>query len=192
MITNKWIFAIFILAFILLVPFFYLWKLVSRYDDANPLPVHYQVAIVLGAALWDGQPSPALKERCNLALRLYQKGQVDYLLLSGGLGKGSLTEAEGMKNYLTARGVPADHLLLEDRSSNTLENLKYSAAILKQTQFTKITIVTHDYHMYRALNYAKWAGIHADPSPVHSKVLFVPYHKARECLALIKQMVFHL
>lgn len=190
MIGNKWVISGFILFVLLFISFLTLWHLVSQYDQAEPPKEHYQVAIVLGAALWNQQPSPALKERLNLALSLYNQKQVDYLVLSGGLGIGGTTEAEGMKQYLVARGVHPDHLLLEDRSSNTKENLKYTAELLKQHRFKKVVIVSHDYHMYRALNYAEQAGIQASAAPVHSTVLFTPYHKARECLALIKQKVF--
>ncbi|MFC7441935.1 YdcF family protein [Laceyella putida] len=192
MLANKWMIGGLILLLILFMPFLTLWNLVSRYDDVEPRKGHYHVAIVLGAALWDQQPSPALKERLNLALALYNEKRVDYIVLSGGLGDNGIPEAEGMKRYLVARGVHANHLILEDRSSNTKENLKYTAELLKQQQWGNIAIVTHDYHMYRALNYARQAGIYASAAPVHSTVLFTPYHKARECLALVKQIVLKM
>jgi uncharacterized SAM-binding protein YcdF (DUF218 family) len=193
MLANKWVLtAGTSLVVIGLISFGYLWTLVSRYDHVDPDGQTRQAAIVLGAALWDQQPSPALQERLNQALKLYHDGLVQYIILSGGLGNNGITEAEGMKKYLVDRGVPAEHLILEDRSSNTKENLKFTAEILQKHKWTKLYIVTHDYHMYRALNYARQAGIHASAAPVHSKVLFIPYHKARECLALIKQKVFNL
>ena len=192
MLTNKWFWIgwLFVLIFCAVFVFLYLWQWVSRFDHTDPPEEHAQVGIVLGAALWNQQPSPALTERLELALELYRQGKVDYLILSGGLGNNGITEAEGMKNYLVERGVSPAHFFLEDRSSNTRENLLFSAQIIERMQFKKITIITHDYHMVRALNYAKQAGIEATASPVHSRVLFLPYHKARECLALIKQQVF--
>jgi uncharacterized SAM-binding protein YcdF (DUF218 family) len=192
MLANKWMIGGVITLIVLLLPFCTLWNLVSRYDHAEPSAEHHRIAIVLGAALWDQQPSPALKERLNLALRLYKEKRVDYLLLSGGLGVSGITEAEGMKRYLIAHGVHADHLILEDRSNNTKENLKYAAELLKQSKGEKVALITHDYHMYRALNYARQAGVRATPAPVHSQVLFTPYHKARECLALIKQKLLRM
>ncbi|MBH8598559.1 MULTISPECIES: YdcF family protein [unclassified Thermoactinomyces] len=187
---KKWIlFATALMALLILLPVAVFWNCVSRYDDVQPGTGHYQLGIVLGAALWDGKPSPALKERCQTAIMLYQQGKVDYLLLSGGPEEEGITEAESMKQFLVAHGVPGSRIILEKRSTNTKENMQYSAAILKQKPFASITVITHDYHMYRALQYAKWFGIKADPSPVHSKVLFVPYHKARECLALVKQQL---
>lgn len=190
MFTNKWIWIGWLFALILSGVFIYLWVSVSRYDHINPPPEHSEAGIVLGAALWNQQPSPALKERLNLALKLYRENRVNYLILSGGLGNNGITEAEGMKNYLVERGVSPAHLILEDQSANTKENLLHSKKILEKHRWKTVTVITHDYHMLRALNYARQAGIYATASPVHSEVLFLPYHKTRECLALIKQKVF--
>ncbi|MBA4602267.1 YdcF family protein [Thermoactinomyces mirandus] len=190
MVSNKWIWIGWLFAIFSSGVFIYLWQWVSRYDHVDPPREHSEAGIVLGAALWNQQPSPALKERLNLALKLYRENIVNYLILSGGLGNNGITEAEGMKNYLVERGVSPAHLILEDQSSNTKENLLYSKKILEKHQWKNITIITHDYHMVRALDYARQAGIYATGSPVHSKVLFLPYHKTRECLALIKQKVF--
>lgn len=187
--VNKWLLIAFCLFLLVLSPFVYLWSLASRYDKVNPENKHYDIGIVLGAALWNGQPSPALKERCNLAIELYHRGQVDRLILSGGLGENGISEAEGMRQYLVERGVKNEHLILEDRSTNTKENLLFTSKILQNEKSKQLVLITHDYHMYRALNYAHQVGLSPDAAPVHSKVLFIPYHKARECLALIKQLV---
>lgn len=187
--VNKWFLIGLGIFILLIIPFGYLWSLTSRYDKETPGEQHYDIGIVLGAALWNGQPSPALKERWNLAIELYHRGQVDRLVLSGGLGGNSITEAEGMRQYLVERGVKNEHLILEDRSTNTKENLLFTAEILQNEKPKALVLITHDYHMYRALNYAHQAGLTPDAAPVHSKVLFTPYHKTRECLALIKQLV---
>jgi uncharacterized SAM-binding protein YcdF (DUF218 family) len=187
--NNKWVMAAVALFVAGLIPLVWYWPAVSRYDNARPPEEPHQAGIVLGAALWDGKPSPALKERLEMALSLYRQGKVKYLIVSGGPESDRITEAEVMKRYLTARGVPDDRILKEDRSTNTKENLLYSKKILKDKNWTRVTIITHDYHMYRAINYARQAGMEPSASPVHSEVLFTPYHKARECLALIKQQV---
>lgn len=166
--------------------YIFLYGLTSRFDYTDPDQQKRRVGIVLGAALWDNQPSPALTERLDLAIHLYQKGKIDHLILSGGLGQNQITEAQGMKNYLVQHGLPSDALILEDRSSNTKENLSHSAKILRKNAWGEVYLITHDYHMHRALLYAKQAGIQAAPAPVHSSVLWMPYHKTRECLALIK------
>lgn len=170
----------------LLIIFISFWSFTSRYDDVMPDSQQHQVAIVLGAALWNDEPSPALKERLQTAQELYQNKVVEKIILSGGLGNDEITEAEGMKNYLVAQGVAEEDLILETTSHNTRENLANTSKLLEQHQFNEVILVTHDYHMYRALEYAKQAGISATPAPVHSTVLFMPFHKARESLAILK------
>jgi uncharacterized SAM-binding protein YcdF (DUF218 family) len=188
---HKWGWLAAIIATLALLPIVSLYVKVSQFDHVDPDGQQRQAAIILGAALWDGKPSPALTERLNMGLRLYKEHKVNHLILSGGLEKwDGISEAEAMKRYLTAHGVPADRLILENRSTDTRENLLYTAAILKKTGWTKLYLVTHDYHMTRALEYARQAGLTVSPAPVHSEVLFTPYHKMRECLGLIKQRVF--
>jgi uncharacterized SAM-binding protein YcdF (DUF218 family) len=168
----------------------YWWPSVSRYDT-SPMPADQkQAALVLGAALWDDRPSPALRERLEMAVKLYKKKKVQYLVLSGGPEGNGVTEAQVMKDYLISRGVPATSLILEDRSRNTEENLCFSKRILDDHHWDDVYLVTHDYHQYRALQYAARAGVRAVPVPVHSQVLWIPYHKARECLALVKLTLF--
>jgi uncharacterized SAM-binding protein YcdF (DUF218 family) len=162
------------------------WVQTSRYDDVLVSHQSRDAALVLGAALWDSQPSPALTERLQMALYLYNKGQVQWIICSGGIGDDGISEAKGMKRYLVDRGVPPKDLLLEEESTNTEENLRYSKKLLKPNGIQNIYLVTHDYHMYRALALARNTGIPAEPAPVHSQVLFSPYYKARECLSIIK------
>ena len=116
---QKWILMIIpvIIGLLLLIP---LWSRVSQYDDTSiQRRPHAAAGLVLGAALWDGRPSPALRERLDQAYELYREGLVQYLILSGGKGDDGLTEAEGMKRSWLNGGVPPDRLLLEDQSRNT-------------------------------------------------------------------------
>lgn len=183
---KRWLWSGVILCLIfalLIIPF---WVQASRYDDVRVADHPRDAALVLGAALWDNQPSPALRERLQMALSLYHKGQVQWIICSGGVGDDGISEAEGMKRYLMEQGVPPKDLLLEEESTNTKENLQYSKKLLKPNDIQNIYLVTHDYHMNRALSLARDTGIVAEPAPVHSHVLFAPYYKARECLSIIK------
>lgn len=167
------------------------WSSVSQYDDTELPTSSRDAAIVLGAALWSDQPSPALKERLEVAIDLYKKKRVQTLILSGGQGDDTISEAEGMKRYLLKHQIPEDALQLENRSTNTRENLINSKFLFKKNNIDTIYIVTHDYHMKRALSYAKQNGINAFPAVAHSTVLFTPFWKARECIALAKEAVLH-
>lgn len=149
------------------------------------VPAHADVGIVLGAAVWGEKPSPSLKERLNQALILYQEGYVPYLLVSGGLGEGKkVTEAAVMRDYLVEHGVPADKILLESQSTSTYENLLYSQQVMEAHHMRDALVISHDYHLARAVVMADALGISVSPVGARSKVLFGPYHRSREVLAL--------
>jgi uncharacterized SAM-binding protein YcdF (DUF218 family) len=170
----------------------YQYRTVSRFDNYYPDKKQRDAAIVLGAALWHNNPSPALRERLNTALALYRDGKINYFILAGGLGNDEQqSEAQAMKTYLLKHQVPADKMILEDKSRNTKENLQNTKSLLKNKSIHSFYLGTHDYHMYRALIYTKQAGIIVSPAPAHSTVLFVPYHKLRECAALWKLYLFN-
>ena len=88
-------------------------------------------ALVLGAAVWNGQPSPVFAERIHHAITLYQRGQVRSLVFTGGVGSGD-TAAEGTvaARYAIARGVPAEAVLVEAASRTTWDNLALAQPLL--------------------------------------------------------------
>ena len=124
--------------------------------------------IVLGAGLGPrGQVPPLLASRLDrghgiwASLNRRATGPGPLLIVSGGKGDDEqVPEATAMASYLTARGLPADHLLLEDRSRSTEENLMFSKAIMDQVQpGARCTIVTSDFHAFRAAMIARRLGI---------------------------------
>jgi uncharacterized SAM-binding protein YcdF (DUF218 family) len=165
----------------------WIWKM-NTAVSTTPLQ-QAQVGIVLGASMWGAEPSPGLKERLNEALRLYRNGTVKRLIVSGGLDEPSYpyTEAEGMKRYLVHRGVPAQHIVLENHATSTYENLLYSQRIMKEYGWTSTIIITHSYHGPRAMEIARF--LHFDYPQMalsESKVLNMPLHQSREVLAYAK------
>ena len=178
--------AIIICAFILWSV--YLIWLINKVPD-NERAEKADAGIVLGAALWNDVPSPALRERLMLALQLYEEGRVDKLILSGGLGgiNSTITEAEGMKAFLVAKGVPENKLLLEEQAKNTYQNVVFSRDIALRQDISSVLIITHDYHAARAMDVASYAGMdNASAAVLESKVLNPVFHTAREVLALTK------
>lgn len=164
-----------------------LW-LVNSFDTKQTYP-QLDAGIVLGAALWNNKPSPALRERLELALRLYEAGTVERLILSGGHGGllSTLSEAEGMRNYLVEAGVPEDKLILEPEAANTYQNIAYSKALGEAAGLTDFLIITHDYHAPRAREIAVFAGLEeAKVAAISSKVLNPYYNDTREVLAYTK------
>jgi len=169
----------------------YLLWTINSYSAPNQYP-KADTAIVLGAALWNDEPSPGLRERLDHALSLYKQGIVSNMILSGGYDhNGSkLSEAEGMRNYLVKRGVPENRLVLEDRSTSTYENLLFSKPLAAERNWNKIIIVTHDYHATRAAEIADFLGYKdATTAGFKSKVLSMARNQFREVLAITKWKV---
>lgn len=148
-----------------------------------------EVGIVLGASLWQDVPSPALRERLDRAASLYRSGAIAHVIVSGGYDRpdAELTEAEGMRNYLVGQGVPNAAIVLENEARSTYENLAYSQALMRSHGWTSAVIITHRYHMLRALDMARYLGYDRPAaSPMESKVLMMAWHQSRETAAYAK------
>lgn len=131
--------------------------------------VSADAAIVLGAAVWNDRPSPIFRERINHAIGLYQAGQVDYLIFTGGLGaRDVLSEAEVARRYARARGVPDQRILIEERSTSTYENLLYAQQVARRAGLETFVITSTPYHMRRALAVARDLGMTAYSSPTQT------------------------
>ncbi|GAL02189.1 EpiH/GdmH-related protein [Photobacterium aphoticum] len=123
-------------------------------------------AIVLGAAVWDGQPSPVFEERINHGIWLYQHHKVKTLIFTGGVGAGDTqSEAQVAKAYAIAHGVPASAILLEGRSKYTRENLRFIQPVIVEAGVQTVLIVSDPLHMKRAMCMATDFGLQAKPSP---------------------------
>jgi uncharacterized SAM-binding protein YcdF (DUF218 family) len=152
-------------------------------------PNQSDVGIVLGAALWNDYPSPALQERLDAAYNLYNSGYYSKIIVSGGMDHNGSTipEAEGMKHYLMAKGIPDDHIFIEDQSRSTYENLLFSKRIMADNDWKSSIVITHEYHGARAWDIAHFIGLYElNIYTIKSKVLWMPWHKARETLAFTK------
>ena len=78
------------------------------------------VAIVLGASVWEDGVSPVYRERINHAIALYEDGFVDYIILTGGFGKGSYkSDSQVAKEYALSQGIPEERRLIEEKSTIT-------------------------------------------------------------------------
>ncbi len=108
-------------------------------------------AIVLGAAAWHDKPSPVLEERLNHAIDLYQNGKADFIILTGGYGKGAKhAESEVGSDYCVRMGVPEDALRVETESGNTIDNLREAKKIMKEEQWNSALLVSDPWHLKRA------------------------------------------
>ena len=117
-------------------------------------------AIVLGAVVWNGGiASPTLRRRAATAAALYRDGQVEGIVATGGIGAHPPSEAEVIRDLLTARGVPDGAILLESRSHSTLENIAFAADLLPEG--SALVLVSDFWHLPRARLVACRLGLRA-------------------------------
>lgn len=150
--------------------------------------------VVLGAGLRGEIPSLTLLQRLDRSLEYVKNNPNIKIVVSGGQGSGeTITEAEAMKRYLIKYGVNEENIIKEDKSTNTSQNLKFTANILKEldkTENLKITIVTSDFHVFRAKFLAVRQGFKAEGYGVISEPILIPTYYTREYFAIIKSFVF--
>lgn len=124
------------------------------------------VIVVLGAAQYNGRPSPVLEARLRHAVGLYQAGVAPVLIVTGGkLAGDQTTEAEAARAWAEEHGVPASAILAEDLGRTTLESLEAVTRILDAHGLSSAVFVSDRAHMLRILRIATDAGIIAWGSP---------------------------
>jgi uncharacterized SAM-binding protein YcdF (DUF218 family) len=123
--------------------------------------------VVLGAAQYNGTPSPVFEARLDHAVRLYKDGIAPVFIVTGGKGRpgDTTTEAEAARDYAIAQGVPASKILVEDQSRTTLEQLRTVGQMLRDSGLRSAVIVSDRTHMLRSLRIARDQGIDAHGSP---------------------------
>ncbi|MGV0604510.1 YdcF family protein [Mycolicibacterium sp. XJ1904] len=145
-------------------------------------------AIVLGAAVDDDEPSPVLEERLRHAATLYESGQVDWIVLTGGVGqRDTLSESEAGRDWLITAGIPADRLLIENRSRTTKQNFAFARPLLAEHGVSRVLIVSDPLHMRRATRIATDLGLDAHPSPTPSS----RYKALQTQIPMLLREVYH-
>lgn len=146
--------------------------------------------IVLGAAVYGKEPSLTVKNRVKSAVSYLKKHPSAKVVVSGGQGEGEdISEAECMYRLLVHYGIKDSRILLEDRSSSTMENLLYSRAVIETDggSAERVGIVSSSYHLYRAKKMASSLGMEAfglacsDGYPVYMCGMYI-----REALGAVK------
>lgn len=128
-------------------------------------------AIVLGAAAWNGKPSPVLKERINHAIDLYIDGKVDYLIFTGGKAPGEVkSEARTSMEYAIEQGVKAEDIIIEEKSMVTRENIKFAIEEIEKQEyaFDTFILVSDPLHMKRSVLLAKELDLTVKSSPTQT------------------------
>jgi hypothetical protein len=123
------------------------------------LPAKDHAIVILGYALGeDASMKPPLIERLKAGLAIAKKYPNSKIIVSGGVPKQGITEADAMSKWLISQGIPKERILLENNSTDTVENGLFSTAILEKENIKDITLVTSASHIRRALTVFKEAS----------------------------------
>ncbi len=158
-------------------------RMAQHYQNPPQTPC---TVVVLGCKVKGTIPSLMLQRRLEAASAYLQAHPEVPCIVSGGKGAGEdISEAQAMKTYLLAKGIAAERILLEDRSTDTQENLQFSKKILNENGLpNRITIVTDGFHQYRAHQMAKQMGLESWSVSGKTRKILIPTYWVREWLAL--------
>ena len=137
----------------------------GRSDQARPV----DAIVVMGAAQYDGRPSPQLAARLDHAADLWQLGLAPVMVVTGGNQPGDrFTEAEASANYLIDRGVPADAILQEAAGHSSYASLEGVADLLHERGLFRVLVVSDPFHSLRSRLIAQELGLVAYVSPTRT------------------------
>jgi uncharacterized SAM-binding protein YcdF (DUF218 family) len=143
------------------VTFVQVWQASNR-DEARAS----DAIIVLGAAQYDGEPSPVLARRLDHAAELYLDGLAPLIVVTGGSRPGDrFTEAAASAAYLESLGVPGQHIEREVQGESSWESLAAAARFLRADGITRVMLVSDPYHAMRIDGIAHDLGLDAVVSP---------------------------
>ncbi|MFF2086947.1 YdcF family protein [Nocardia sp. NPDC058176] len=174
----------FLLVAFLLYALVYAWT--THTEDAAAIVVH-------GAGLRGDRVPPLLASRLDRALDRWRaesvRGPAPLLVVSGGKGSGErIAEADAMGSYLEERGVPAEAVLREDRSTTTRENLLFSKQLLAQRGIEHdIVLVTSNFHVLRTAILARAVGLDAQAIGAPTSRLYLPFALLREYVGVLAE-----
>lgn len=136
--------------------------------------------VVLGAGVHGTVPSRSLRERLDAAQHYLTEHPDAVAIVSGGQGPGEdITEAQCMYDYLTSHGIDPSRVWMEDKATNTLENLRFSLDIIGEKHNIrpeKIAIVSSEYHLHRAGIFAGWLEIEAELVPARTEIFLLRWN----------------
>ncbi len=155
-------FLTFTAIFAFLVSFVWIEGLILTHDGGTESPTA-QTVIVLGAGLDGERPSLTLIARMQTALDYLQQNPAAVVIVTGGQGAGeTITEAEAMHRWLTARGIDDSRIYLEEQATDTRENLRFSKEIIERENLPQpVAVVSNSFHLYRAQKLAEQEGYQA-------------------------------
>ena len=153
-------------------------------DDVHPA----DAIVVLGAAQYNGRPSPVLKARLDHAFDLYRKGYAPTIITTGSYGPDlNFSEAQVSTKYLLQRGVDSSNIITDQGGGSTYDSIDAASGLLKAKGWKTALVVSDGFHLYRVKRMFTDKGIVAYTSPAPNSPIEVAssqrfWHSLREVL----------
>jgi uncharacterized SAM-binding protein YcdF (DUF218 family) len=145
---------------------------VSRIDQR----VDADAIVILGAAQYDGRPSPVLQARLDHGARLFRDGWAPLVVVTGGIVRGDrMSEATAGQRYLTSQGIPADQVVVAAEGRSTTGSMDAVADRLAGEGLTRVILVSDPFHMARLRLEARRLGLTAYTSPTATSPISVRF-----------------
>lgn len=150
---------------------------------------HPAYVIILGAGLIGTKVTPLLASRLDRAVTIFRreqaKGRAPILIPSGGQGADEVVpEGHAMREYLLEQGIPAESIRVEDKSTTTMENLRFSQRVMDDPK-APVYVATSDYHVYRAAIFMNKVGLKGRGVGAKTANYYVPSAFLREFAAIM-------
>ncbi|MEU0097718.1 ElyC/SanA/YdcF family protein [Streptomyces sp. NPDC006267] len=129
----------------------------DRVGTAAEAPAR-EVAVVFGAGLWEGRPTPYLAHRLDAAAELYRTGKVKVVLVTGDNSREGYDEPDAMRTYLTGRGVPGERIVSDYAGFDSWDSCVRAKKIFG---VDRAVLVSQGFHIHRAVTLCRSAGIDA-------------------------------
>ncbi|MFM8778935.1 MAG: YdcF family protein, partial [Acidimicrobiaceae bacterium] len=140
----------------------------GRSADRQPV----DAIVVLGAAQYDGRPSPQLQARLDHALELWNLNLASYIVVTGGKQEGDrFTEAATSRKFFESSGVASDLIIEENSGTTTYASLLAVSQVANQLSIDRVLIVSDPFHLLRAKLIANEVGLKASSSSTQSSVI---------------------
>jgi uncharacterized SAM-binding protein YcdF (DUF218 family) len=122
--------------------------------------------VVLGAAQYNGRPSPVLKARLDHAYELFENGYASAIITTGSYGPDpNFSEAQVSTKYLVQRGVDAANIVTEQGSGTTYDSIRAASNLVHQKGWKSVLVVSDGFHLFRVKKMFADNGITAYTSP---------------------------
>lgn len=143
-IIGRLLFTLWLISFIIIESFIFL-------GEKSDEDVQFDVLIVLGAGIIEQSPSLAFKARLDTAILYLNENPDTLVITTGGFGANeNYSEAYVAKKYLIEKGILENRILLEEKSTNTFDNIKYAKELLPDDFSGNVCAVSNNFHLFRA------------------------------------------